>query len=196
MNAENGKEGKYRESESASGGKDLKKELIKAVREANHGRENISDIVRKKVSSALKGKGLEPDEIKQVVKDMMEKILGAAEEIEIGLAATSRKVAMGIITGVYDAGGDTTLAAGYAIKYAIKEASSFKGDIGQAAIATSDGVIEAVQEIGGNLETTARALIAGAIESASAVGKKNGKKIRVAEYVQDHIGRNHQEIHG
>jgi hypothetical protein len=194
MNADNVKGGEYRESEGSSGGKNLKKEMIKAVKAANRGKENVSDMVREKVSSALKGKGLESGETKQVVKDMMEGILGAAEEIGIGLAATSRKVAMGIITGVYDAGGDTTLAAGYAIKYAIKKASSFKGDIGQVAIATSDGVIEAVQEIGGNLETTARALVAGAIESASAIGKKNGKKIHVAEFLQAHMHQNHQEV--
>jgi hypothetical protein len=120
--------------------------------------------------------------------------MGAAEEMEIGLATTSRNVARGLIMGIFDAGGDTTLAAGYAIKYAIKEASSFKGDIGQVAIATYDGVIEAVMEVGGNLETTGRALVAGAIDSASAIGKKNGKKIHAAELLQGDMYQKHPEV--
>ncbi|HET6419911.1 MAG TPA: hypothetical protein VFG19_07135 [Geobacteraceae bacterium] len=196
MNAEKGKGEDFRDAEGSSDMKNLKKEIIKAVKTSGHGLENVSDLVRKNVSSALKGKVLEPVEIKQVVKDIMGGILGVAEELGLGLAATSRKIAKGIIKGSVEGGGDTTLAAGYAMKYAIKEASGFKADIGQVAIATSDGVMEALQETGGNPETTARALIAGAIESASAIGKKNGRKIRVDEYLRDYIDRNHRVIQG
>ncbi len=194
MNAQNEKGGEYWEPESASGVKNLKKEMIKAIKASGHGKEDVSGLVRKNVSSVLADKGGESDEVKQVVKEMTEEVLGAAEEVGIGLATTSRKVARGIIMGAHDAGGDTALAAGYAIKYAIRQASVLKGDIGQIAIATFDGVVDAVREVGGNLETATRAVIAGAIESATAIGKKNGKKIRVAEYLQEYISGNHQEI--
>ena len=194
MNSEIEKEGKCQERESNATGGNVKKEMIKAVRETNQVKGKVSGMVRKTVSSTLKNKGLEAGEVKQVVKDVVKGGLGAAEEIGIGLAATSRNIARGIITGVHDVGGDTTLAAGYALKYAIREASSIRGDIGQVAIATSDGVIEAVMEVGGNLESAASALIAGAIESASAIGKKYGKKINVSDRLQEHIDQNHQKV--
>lgn len=195
MKAENGKGEKSPDkTEASSGLKNLKKEMIKAVKAVGRAGDDVSGMVRKKVFSALQGKGVKPDGVKQVIKDMTAGALGAAEEIEIGLAATSRKVARGVIMGTHDAGADTTLAAGYAVKYAIRQAALLKGDVGQVAIATFDGAVEAVQEMGGDLETTARAVIAGAIESASAIGRKSGKKIRVGEYLRDHISRNHKEI--
>jgi hypothetical protein len=194
MKSEKGKDVENLESENTPGGKKFKKEMIKVVREANHGKEDVSSMVRKRVASALNQKGVDSCEVRQVIKDLIEGALEAVEEIGIGLATTSRKIARGIILGTHDAGGNTIYAAGYSIKCAIKEASSYKADIGQVAIATSDGVIEAVQEIGGNVEITARALIAGAIESASVLGKKNGKKIHVAEFLQASMCKNHQKV--
>jgi hypothetical protein len=194
MDSEHGGVEKSREQENTSSSKKLKKEMTKAIREANHVKGNVTNLVRMNVASTLKAKGLESGEIKQVVKDVIEGALGAAEEMEIGLATTSRNVARGLIVGINDAGGDIALAAGYAIKYVIREASSFKGDIGQVAIATYDGVVEAIAEVGGNLEATARALIAGAIESASAIGKKNGKKIHVTDFLQEHMCRSNPEV--
>jgi len=150
----------------------IRQDLIKTITRGSHIQGTIINLVRSNVYSTLREEGAIRGDFSILMSNVLKSGIGAAETAGLGLAHTSRNIAKGIIMGVHDAGGNIVAAAEHTFRCAVNEALFVRGDVAQIARATSDGVIEATREIGGNLEEVAKTLVTGAIQSASLMAKR------------------------